>query len=595
MYLQVLVLTTIFGQAPATPKPAAQVSLYDRWELRRPVNLRHESGPVKYALRSLSRQLGVSLEASKEMADEPVIVFAKRRMAADVMRAIAGLYRAEWVEEEIGSNLVVKLRRPPEVLSATKREQEEWRRKRAALKSGRDRMVSGMLSKLTEYAAMSPDEQEASQKSDPYLASGVIRQGNALPGLLAQLDPQERAALVEQTQRPFGFIVPGPNGTNLRNMVATTPLSDLPDSTQAQIREFAGIGQSGASLDGAQVGIIAYYGSLGVAIKQGGQLINAIPLMLPQHPDEYESAVGFWTAQANGEDADWKDWLDPENRRALAEKYGEEPSDAEIANSVQLGLTTGRIRIQTSGMKERRRLASFLSAIHDQTGLTVVGDELWRTSNSAVGLNLAREREHSLREACTRLAVRFKRRIRLSDQILKVSSYRYAIDKLYEIPFDLLKPFEHKKRRDGRLSFGDLVTLHASLTPEQLASIQEARLGTSLLVPEADLLVRYGSAFRIWQAITDNQRRDIHAKGLLLASLPSSAQRDFWALSALGSSVNRQPDSQGPRIWIVSQSDRIRVHVATGSRLRPYVELDIPFPAVALAALGPNSESVRRE
>jgi len=80
------------GKGPSSPIDTAKDP-----RLAARVRLRAEAIPLRRVLRALADATGVRLDVSGSAGDERLVAFVPEAALADVMRAVANLYRLSWI------------------------------------------------------------------------------------------------------------------------------------------------------------------------------------------------------------------------------------------------------------------------------------------------------------------------------------------------------------------------------------------------------------------------------------------------------------------------------------------------------------------
>lgn len=235
---------------------------------------------------------------------------------------------------------------------------------------------------------------------------------------------------------------------------------------------------------------------------------------------------------------------------AIAKRYGIEIEESREIPYAQIGRSLAKRRVQFRKVKDRRCIADFLAAIHDQTGLTIIADGLQRNSRVNHPWGLRDKEEYALAEAAQEIAFLFRRHIWIESGTLLVRSRRYAIDKLYEVSDPLVQAWLLKRRDIGGLSFEDHATIAAQFTPEQLETLVDTPVDENSLQVEARTICRYMPLFRLWNSLDEEARRLAQTDGLPLRLLTKPQAKEFWRLCGLAtpSAVNGRMAGGGLRI-----------------------------------------------
>jgi hypothetical protein len=185
--------------APTRPKdrPASAVDTARDARLAARVRLRSEAIPVRRVLRALADETGVRLDVAGAAGDERLVAFVPEGSLAEVMQAVADLYRLAWTRGGSPERPSYQLLKTP----AMAREEQE-RRQQAM-----QQLLAGLAAKLRE-----PPRPAAEERPDPLAAvyplilplitarsQALMREGFIyIP--VASLPVEQRAPLVRALQ-----------------------------------------------------------------------------------------------------------------------------------------------------------------------------------------------------------------------------------------------------------------------------------------------------------------------------------------------------------------------------------------------------------
>jgi hypothetical protein len=570
--------------------------------LDKPVTLRLRKCPLSTVTAALGGQIGVTLTASPEVADEPAIVYATAQPAKQVMQHLALLFNYRWRRHgksgEPGYELYqdVKSRQEEEAL----RQREVAQALEALRQAIRERLELAQrspddLNKAADAAKAEEQAIDASLKTASAASAAAGRRSAALDAAATRLrtmaDPVQRALInaaaslrPEQWEalaagkplflstRPEEGMLPLPSAVSRELREARPKWGDpsiryIHDSPQdeAQFNQMEAELQNGwARADAIRVniwlqisprplGMLDWHGRPGEAPSRQA-ILSVVPV--PQIPAGPHTGfvLSYTGLKVHGNEAPFSpdDGAKPGDRKPGTDANAS--AEASAARDPILGIRRSfplevKFADPDFGWARFQFLNEVLPRIAETYGINLVADA-YRQRFPMV-LPPSTKEERSLAAVLDQYVLPRAQWSR-EGEFIHVRRWTWYDDRLAEIPERLVKYWAEYLRKQPSLSLDDAAALTLALRDEQLGSFEETMRDEGVLLKDAHLVPESGFFYqsvltnaellRAYAGLTPAQHQGLEA-GKPVPSAAMAPDARAWLRAAMTRRLRLPADS----------------------------------------------------